>query len=55
MSNAKLQRIYVPTKPDAPFNVIYATKENDWIENYVHYYTGAVLGNSLNPNSCFSS
>ena len=48
--NAKLQRVYVPTKPDAPFNVIYATKENDWIENYVHPYTGAVLGNSLNPN-----
>ncbi|QKQ75102.1 PepSY domain-containing protein [Nostoc sp. TCL240-02] len=49
--DAKLNRIYVPTKPDAPFNVIYATKENDWIENYVDPYTGAVLGNSLNSNS----
>ncbi|MBN4002089.1 PepSY-associated TM helix domain-containing protein [Nostoc sp. LPT] len=49
-SDAKLQRVYVPTKPDAPFNVIFATKENDWIENYVHPYTGAVLGNTLNPN-----
>ncbi|MEH2169750.1 MAG: PepSY-associated TM helix domain-containing protein [Nostoc sp.] len=49
--DAKLQRVYVPTKPDEPFNVIYATKENDWIENYVHPYTGAVLGNNLNSNS----
>ncbi|MDZ8263001.1 PepSY-associated TM helix domain-containing protein [Nostoc sp. ChiQUE01b] len=48
--DAKLKRVYVPTKPDAPFNVIYATKENDWIENYVHPYTGAVLGNNLNPS-----
>ncbi|MBW4591971.1 MAG: PepSY domain-containing protein [Brasilonema angustatum HA4187-MV1] len=48
--DAKLQRVYVPTKLDEPFNVIYASKENDWIENYVHPYTGAILGNSLNPN-----
>ena len=49
--DAKLKRVYLPTKPDEPFNVIYATKENDWIENYVHPYTGAVLGNNLNPYS----
>ncbi|MBP5971873.1 PepSY domain-containing protein [Brasilonema sp. CT11] len=48
--DAKLNRVYVPIKPDDPFNVIYATRENDWIENYVHPYTGAVLGNNLNPN-----
>ncbi|MDF5725347.1 MAG: PepSY-associated TM helix domain-containing protein [Rhizonema sp. PD37] len=46
----KLKRVYMPTKPDEPFNVMYASKENDWIENYVHPYTGAVLGNNLNPN-----
>ena len=49
--DAKLNRIYVPTKPDEPFDVIYVIKENDWIDNYVHPYTGAILGNSLNPNS----
>ncbi|WP_298908682.1 PepSY domain-containing protein [uncultured Nostoc sp.] len=48
--DAKLKRVYLPTKPDEPFNVIYATKENDWIENDVHPYTGAVLVNNLNPN-----
>ena len=49
--DVKLNRIYVPTKPDEPFDVIYVIKENDWIDNYVHPYTGAILSNSLNPNS----
>jgi uncharacterized iron-regulated membrane protein len=49
--DAVLQVLDAPTKPDAPFNVIYATKANDWIENYVHPYTGAVLGNTLEPNA----
>ncbi|MEH2448620.1 MAG: PepSY-associated TM helix domain-containing protein [Nostoc sp.] len=47
----KLNRVYVPTKPDEPFNFFYVTKEDDWIANYVHPYTGAVLGNNLNPYS----
>ncbi|MEH2274121.1 MAG: PepSY-associated TM helix domain-containing protein [Nostoc sp.] len=46
----KLNRVYVPTKPDEPFDVVYVTKKDDWIENYVHPYTGAVLVNNLNPN-----
>ncbi|MEH2465710.1 PepSY-associated TM helix domain-containing protein [Nostoc sp.] len=49
--DAILQMVYAPTKPDAPFNVVYSTKANDWIENYVHPYTGAVLGNNLKPNA----
>ncbi|MBG1263853.1 PepSY-associated TM helix domain-containing protein [Nostoc commune] len=49
--DALLQRLYLPAKPDEPFNVVYATKENDWIENYVHPYTGAILGNNLEINA----
>ena len=49
--DAVLQVLDVPAKPDQPFNVVYATKANDWIENYVHPYTGAVLGNTLQPNA----
>ncbi|MEH2407283.1 PepSY-associated TM helix domain-containing protein [Nostoc sp.] len=49
--DAKLNRVYVPTKPDEPFNVIYATQKNDWIENSVHPYTGAFLiSNNLKPS-----
>ncbi|MEH2362679.1 PepSY-associated TM helix domain-containing protein [Nostoc sp.] len=48
--DAFLQRLYLPAKPDEPFNVVYATKENDWIENYVHPYTGVILGNNLQTN-----
>ncbi|MBW4468805.1 MAG: PepSY domain-containing protein [Stenomitos rutilans HA7619-LM2] len=50
-SDAVLQVLDAPTKPNAPFRVVYATKANDWIENYVHPYTGAVLGNTLKPNA----
>ncbi|MDF5733148.1 MAG: PepSY-associated TM helix domain-containing protein [Rhizonema sp. PD38] len=48
--DSKLNRVYVPTKPDEPFDVVYVTKNNDWIDNYVHPYTGAVLVNNLNSN-----
>ncbi|MBW4690473.1 MAG: PepSY domain-containing protein [Lyngbya sp. HA4199-MV5] len=49
--DAILQVLDAPIKPDAPFRVIYATKTNDWIETYVHPYTGAVLGSTLEPNA----
>ncbi|WP_375475225.1 PepSY-associated TM helix domain-containing protein [uncultured Nostoc sp.] len=46
--DATVQRIYLPSKPNEPMNVILKTKENDWTENYVNPYTGAILGNNLN-------
>jgi uncharacterized iron-regulated membrane protein len=49
--DAVLQVLDAPTKLDAPFKVVYATKANDWIENYVHPYTGVVLGNTLEPSA----
>jgi uncharacterized iron-regulated membrane protein len=40
----------MPIKPNQPANIAYATKANDWIDNYVNPYTGVFLGNTLNPN-----
>ncbi|MEH2121408.1 PepSY-associated TM helix domain-containing protein [Nostoc sp.] len=49
--DAKLKRVYVPTKPDEPFSVVYTTKKNDWIPTSVHPYTGAILiSNNLEPS-----
>ncbi|MBW4630845.1 MAG: PepSY domain-containing protein [Iphinoe sp. HA4291-MV1] len=48
--DALLQMLYLPAKPSEPANVVYGTKENDWIENYVNPYTGAILGNTLEPD-----
>jgi len=46
-----LQRVYFPTKLDDFFNVVISIQGNDWVEVYVNPYTGAILGNSLNPNA----
>ncbi|MEH2288672.1 PepSY-associated TM helix domain-containing protein [Nostoc sp.] len=48
-----LQSVYLPTKPSEPMNVVLKTKENDWTENYVNPYTGAIFGNNLNLKSSF--
>ncbi|MEH2177850.1 PepSY-associated TM helix domain-containing protein [Nostoc sp.] len=48
--DAVLQAFYLSPKLNEPANVVYATKANDWIENYVNPYTGAVLSNTLNPD-----
>ncbi|MEH2048027.1 PepSY-associated TM helix domain-containing protein [Nostoc sp.] len=45
--DATVQRIYLPSKPNEPMNVILKTKQKDWNENYVNPYTGAILGNNL--------
>jgi uncharacterized iron-regulated membrane protein len=47
---AILQMIDAPRKPSRPFSVAYSTPKNDWIETYVHPYTGAILGTSLQSN-----
>lgn len=44
------QALYMPIKPNQPARIAYATKANDWIDNYVDPYTGAFLGNTLTPN-----
>ncbi|MEH2083923.1 MAG: PepSY-associated TM helix domain-containing protein [Nostoc sp.] len=49
--DALLQVLYLPVKPSKPANIVYATKENDWIDNYVNPYTGVVLGNTLKLNA----
>ena len=49
-SDATLQAIYLPSKPNEPMNVVLKTKEKDWNENYVNPYTGAILGNNLKPS-----
>ncbi|MBN3957581.1 PepSY domain-containing protein [Nostoc sp. NMS8] len=46
-SDATLQAIYLPSKPNEPMNVVLKTKEKDWNENYVNPYTGAILGNNF--------
>ncbi|MEH2182610.1 PepSY-associated TM helix domain-containing protein [Nostoc sp.] len=45
--DATLQSIYLPSQPSEPMNVVLKTKENDWTENYVNPYTGAIIGNNL--------
>ncbi|MEH2119403.1 PepSY-associated TM helix domain-containing protein [Nostoc sp.] len=51
--DATLQSVYLPTKPSEPMSVVLKTKKNDWTENYVNPYTGAILGNNLNLKSSF--
>jgi uncharacterized iron-regulated membrane protein len=46
-----LQRVSFPTKLDDFFNVVISIQDNDWVEVYVNPYTGAILGNSLDPNA----
>ncbi|MEH2117502.1 PepSY-associated TM helix domain-containing protein [Nostoc sp.] len=46
---APVQRIYLPSKPNEPMNVILKTKQKEWTENYVNPYTGKILGNNLKP------
>jgi uncharacterized iron-regulated membrane protein len=48
--DATLQALYISPKLDEPANVVYATKAEDWIENYVNPYTDVFLGNTLKPN-----
>ncbi|MEH2139035.1 PepSY-associated TM helix domain-containing protein [Nostoc sp.] len=48
--DATFQTIFLPNNPNQPMNVVLKTKENDWIENYVNPYTGAILGNRLEPS-----
>lgn len=42
-----IQRLYLPEKPDDPFNVVLKTKDSDWTEVYVNPYTGIILGSTL--------
>ncbi|MCU0533728.1 MAG: PepSY domain-containing protein [Hydrococcus sp. Prado102] len=48
--DASIQRIFLPDKPDDPFEVVLKTKESDWLPIYVNPYTGQILSNSLKPN-----
>ncbi|MEH2082239.1 MAG: PepSY-associated TM helix domain-containing protein [Nostoc sp.] len=48
--DAPVQRIYLPSKPNEPMNVILKTKQNEWTENYINPYTGAIIGNNLKPS-----
>ncbi|NMF64796.1 PepSY-associated TM helix domain-containing protein [Brasilonema octagenarum] len=48
--DATVQRIHLPSKPNEPMNVILKTKQKEWTENYVNPYTGAILGNNLQPS-----
>ncbi|MEH2249201.1 PepSY-associated TM helix domain-containing protein [Nostoc sp.] len=45
--DAPVQRIYLPSKPNEPMNIILKTKQKEWTENYVNPYTGKILGNNL--------
>ncbi|WP_138502477.1 PepSY-associated TM helix domain-containing protein [Nostoc sp. PA-18-2419] len=48
--DAPVQRIYLPSKPNEPMNVVLKTKQNEWTENYVNPYTGKIIGNNLKPS-----
>jgi len=48
--DVSVQRIFLPDKPDEPFEVALKTKESDWLSIYVNPYTGEILSDSLKPD-----
>ncbi|MEH1835234.1 MAG: PepSY-associated TM helix domain-containing protein [Nostoc sp.] len=45
-----VEAIYWPTKPHEPMIVSVKTKKDESTDNYVNPYTGAILGNNLQPS-----